>query len=196
MYQTELWIFYIIIHFFIHLVRRTVNHLQFLFCIYQLCVGHVHIVQDTLRTRPYIKRSVYFSDQCWNRACFCAQLWCPTPKAPQALLGAKKTGFSVGENEKGLAVLPKGTITALVPTLSWVWSNCLGIYTYIQLAHAGPPRPYIHLVIYCHTILALTPTAIPFLFTTEPQVHTHHAMVRHQSSHKFPCSYPAANSWL
>jgi len=73
------------IYIFTYLAHCAVNHLQFLFCIYQLCMGHVHILRDT-RTCLYIKRSVYFSDQCWNRACYCALLWCPTPKSPQALL--------------------------------------------------------------------------------------------------------------
>ena len=50
------------VNFYIYLclVRCAVSHLQFLFCIYQLCVGHMHVLQDTLRTCPYIKRSVYF----------------------------------------------------------------------------------------------------------------------------------------
>ena len=41
-----------------------VNHLQFLFSVCQLCVGRVHILQDTLRTCPYVKCSVYFNNQC------------------------------------------------------------------------------------------------------------------------------------
>jgi len=60
--------------------------------------------------------------------------------------GAKR-GFDVGENEKGLAVLPKGTITALTPTLSRVRSDRLRLYMHIQLVHAYPPMPCIHLVI-------------------------------------------------
>jgi len=35
---------YIYIYFFIYLVRRAVNHLQFLFCIHQFCVGHMHVL--------------------------------------------------------------------------------------------------------------------------------------------------------
>ena len=89
-----------------------------------------------------------FSDQCWNRACYCTQLRCPTPKAPKALLRAKKRGIGIGENKKELVVLPKSTITALVPTLSWVPSDRLRIYTHIQLAHTRPPRLCIHLVYY------------------------------------------------
>ena len=141
-YTSLLQIFYIYIYIFIYLVCHAVIHLQFLFCVYQLCVGHVHVLQDKLRTYLYIKHSVYFSYQCWNHACYCAHLWCLTPKAPQALLGAKKRGFGVGENEKGLAVLPKGTITGLVPTLSQVRSDFLGIYiyTHIQLAHTNLPK--------------------------------------------------------
>ena len=143
-YTSLLWIIY----FFIYLVRLAVNHLQFLFCVYQLCVGHVHVLQDTLEHARILNALSTLVIRV--EIVPVTVLNCDVrlqKQAPQALLRAKKRGFGVGENEKGLAVLLKGTITALVPTLSRVRSDHLGIYTHIHLAHAHPPRPCIHLVI-------------------------------------------------
>ena len=129
--------FFIYIYIFIYLIRRAVNHLQFLFCVYQLCLGHMHVLQDTytLRTCPYIERSVYFSDQClcWNCACYYAQLWStvmPDSKStPGSSWSKEERLWHRGEWER-----------ASHPILSWVRSDRLRIYMHIQLAHTRPPK--------------------------------------------------------
>ena len=75
-------------------------------------------------------------------------------QAPQALLRAKKRGFGVGENEKGLAMLLKATITALVPTLSQVpWYHLIisNIYAHSACSCLPPkalhsPSTYIYII--------------------------------------------------
>ena len=114
----------------------------------------MHILQDTLRTCPYILLNVLCTlvisvELVPATVLNCAQL-CSTvmsnSKSTPSSSRSKEERLRRRRQRKGLAVLPKGTITALVPTISQVRSDHLGIYMHIQLAQVCPPRPCIHQV--------------------------------------------------